>query len=1051
MRRFSIAAVAACLCLPLAAVAVARQGGPGGAGGPEWEDPRVFSVGEEPPHATLVPYPDAAAALAAGPSPFVRSLDGAWKFHWVRTPAERPADFYRPEFDVSGWRDIRVPSNWEMEGYGTPIYVNILYPFKRDAPRVMGEPPPDWTAYRERNPVGSYRRTFEVPAGWEGRRVFLVFGGVSSAFYVWVNGRRVGYSEDSRLPSEFDVTRHLRPGANVLAVEVYRWSDGSYLEDQDFWRMSGIFRTVRLVSRAPLHVRDFYARTVLDADYRDATLRLKVKVRNAAERPAAAAVEARLLDAAGRPVFRALTARADVPAGSEAALDFEQPVANPKKWSAEEPNLYTLLLTLRDSAGRAVEAVPWRVGFRSSEVRGGQLLFNGRPLILKGANRHEHDPDRGQVMTTEGMIQDIKLMKQHNLNAVRTSHYPNVEEWYELCDRYGLYVVDEANIESHGYGANEVQRVSDGEDFTAAHVARVAGTLERDKNHASIFTFSMGNEAGVGRNFEAARAWAKTNYPEFSLAYEPGDSRHADFFSPMYTKPQDLIPQWGRHGRGRPQFLIEYAHAMGNSVGNLQKYWTQIESHRQFQGGFIWDWVDQGLRRRGADGKEFWAYGGDYGDVPNDGNGGDGLVLPDRRVQPELYEVKKVYQFVAVEPADLAAGRVRVRNKYLFRDLSFLRATWELEEDGAVVQRGTLRPLKVAPGTSREVALGLRRPRPKPGAEYFLKVTFALAADEPWAPRGHVVAWEQFAMPFQSPPAPEPAAASLPALKLTETPDAFTVAGERFTARFGRRSGALEAYEADGRRLLAGALAPNFWRAPIDNDRGNGMPKTLGVWREAGPRRTVKSVAAEQPSPGVVRVTSEATLPAGSSPYRNVYTVRGDGAIEVESHFTPGGELPVLPRFGMQLRVPGELASVEWFGRGPHENYWDRNTGAAVGRYRAPVDELFFPYMLPQESGNRTDVRWVSFTDRAGWGLKATGLPLLYFSAWHFAAEELERRKHPSEIVRSGDITVNLDYRQMGVGGDDSWGAWPHKEYQLPAQAYQYRFRLEPVRGRAGP
>ena len=1054
MRRFSNAVAAACLCLPLLAVALPPQEGRGGGGRPpDWEDPRVFSVGEEPPHATLVPYPEASAALRGGerPSPFVRPLDGRWKFHWVRTPEERPADFFRPEFDVAGWRDIRVPSNWEMEGYGTPIYLNILYPFKRDAPRVMGEPPENWTARRERNPVGSYRRTFEVPAEWAGRRVFLAFGGVNSAFYVWVNGERVGYSEDSRLPSEFDITRHLRPGANVLAVEVYRWSDGSYLEDQDFWRMSGIFRPVRLVSRAPLHVRDFYARTDLDLAYHDAQLKLRVKVRNAGAQASAATVEAALLDEARRPVFRALAKRLDVPAGSEAALDFEQKVLAPRKWSAEEPNLYTLLLTLKDAAGRVLEVIPWRVGFRESEIRNGQILFNGRPVILKGANRHEHDPDTGQVMTTEMMVRDIVLMKQHNLNAVRTSHYPNVEEWYELCDRYGLYVVDEANIESHGYGANEVQRVSDGEDFREAHVARVAGTIERDKNHASIFIFSLGNEAGAGRNFVAAREWAKSNYPEFNLAYESGESRHADVFSPMYTKPQDLITQWEKHGRGRPQYLVEYAHAMGNSVGNLQKYWTVVESHRQFQGGFIWDWVDQGLRKKDARGREFWAYGGDYGDFPNDGNGGDGLVLPDRRVQPELYEVKKVYQFVSTEPADLAAGRVRVRNKYLFRDLSFLRGTWELTEDGAVIQRGALPRLGIPAGVSRELTLGVRPPpRLKPGAEYFLKVTFALAADEPWAPKGHVVAWDQYAMPYQAPAAPARDGAQLPALRLNESADAYTVTGAGFSARFGRRSGALEAFEAGGRPLLSGALAPNFWRVPIDNDRGNQMPERLKVWREAGPKRKVEGVAAEQPAPGVVRVTARATLPAGSSPYTNVYTVYGDGAVEVESSFEPGGgDLPLLPRFGMQLRVPGELDTVEWFGRGPHENYWDRNTGAAVGVYRMRAEELFFPYMLPQESGNRTDVRWVSFTDRAGAGLRATGLPLLYFSAWPFTMEELERRRHPSEIERSGDLTVNLDYRQMGVGGDDSWGAWPHREYQLPAKPYHYKFRLEPVRGRA--
>jgi beta-galactosidase len=1051
MRRFSVVIiVAACLSLPLLILAQSQKD-MGTETPPDWENGRVFAINKEPAHATLVPYPNEGAALRADAqaSPFVRTLDGDWKFHWSPRPEERPTDFYKPEFDVRAWRDIRVPSDWEMVGYGTPIYSNITYPFKRDAPRVTEEPPPNWTAYKDRDPVGSYRRTFAVPMGWRGRQIFLTFGGVSSAFYVWLNGQRIGYSEDSRLPSEFDITRYLQPGANVLAVEVYRWSDGSYMEDQDFWRMSGIFRSVQLVARAPLFVEDFYARPTLDAAYRDAVLKLKVKVRNTAQQDAAVTVEAKLLDAARRPVFRALTAQTHVARESEATLDFEQAIANPLKWSAEVPNLYTLLITLKDAAGHVVETIPWRVGFRSSEIKDGQLLFNGKPIVIKGVNRHEFDPDRGQVVTTEMMIRDIKLMKQHNINAVRTSHYPNVPEWYDLCDRYGLYVLDEANIESHGYGANEEQRISTGEDFTAAHVARVSGTIERDKNHASIFIFSMGNEAGYGRNFVAARAWAKSHYPEFIISYEPGNSIHSDVFSPMYTPPDQLVSQWAKYGRSRPQFLVEYAHSMGNSDGDLPEYWQEIEAHRELHGGFIWDWVDQGLRKRGANGREFWAYGGDFGDFPNDDNFcTNGLVLPDRTPHPTILEVKKVYQFVKVEPVDLAAGRVRIRNKYLFRDLSFLRGTWELTEDGMIIERGDLPRLTVAPGAAQELPLGVRRPQLKPGAEYFLKITFALAADAPWAQKGHVVAWDQFELPYQSPPVAARAVAALAPLKLTESATDFTVAGAHFTARFGKQSGALEAYEADGRQLLAGALGPNFWRAPTDNDRGNGMPERLRVWRDAGARRTVNGVTAEQTAPQVARVTALATLPAGAAKYRNTYTVFGDGSIEVESALTPTGELPLLPRFGVQLRVPGEFGAVEWYGRGPQENYWDRNSGAAVGRYAMTVDELFFPYIEPQESGNRTDVRWVAFTNRAGSGLRAVGLPLLYFSAWHFPLEELERRKHPSEIIRADDITVNLDYRQMGVGGDDSWGAWPHKEYRLPAQPYQYKFRLEPVRGR---
>lgn len=1022
---------------------------------PDWENPRVFNINKEPAHATFVPYPDqlsarrGAVAFAPGAaqverSAFVRSLNGMWKFHWVKHPSARPADFYKPEYDVSAWKEIKVPSNWELEGYGTPIFLNIQYPFKREAPSVMGEPPKDWTTYDERNPVGSYRRTFPVPAEWVGRETFLVLRGVNSACYVWVNGQKVGYSEDSRLPAEFNLTRYVRPGENTLAVEVYRFSDGSYLEDQDFWRLSGMFRDVELVSRARVHVRDFYARTNLDAHYLDAQLTLNVKVRNAGASVQQVSLEAELFDARGTIVGAPAVVAGSAPAGGEVSLDLVRSVANPRKWSAEEPNLYTLVLTLKDSRRQVLESIPWRLGFRSSEIRNGQILVNGRPVVIKGVNRHEHDPDLGHVTTRERMIEDIVLMKRYNINAVRTSHYPNTEAWYELCDEYGLYVQDEANIESHGYGANEKQRISEGEDFTEAHVDRVRRMIERDKNHASVFLFSLGNEAGWGRNFEAARSWVKTNHPEVVLVYEAGASVHSDAFNPMYTKPQEIAPYYERKGAGKPFYLVEYAHALGNSVGNLKEYWDVIESRPEFQGGFIWDWVDQVFRKKTSDGREFWAYGGDYGDKPNDGNGGDGLVFADRRVQPELEEVKKVYQYIKVEPVDLAAGRVRVRNKHIFSDLSFVDGTWELAENGTVVGRGKVPRLRTAAGQVEDVTLSLLRPVLKSGAEYLLKVTFALSGDTPWAGKGHIVAWDQFAIPYELPAAPARVTATTPRVTVSETADAVTLRGSRFLARIGKASGALEAYEFDGRPLIAGPLGPNFWRAPIDNDRGNKMATKLGVWRTAAAERKVTNVAVERLGPGPARVIVEASLPAGSST-RTSFTVYGHGVIEVESALTTGGEVPELPRVGMQMLIPGEFRTVEWYGRGPHETYWDRRTGAAIGKYRSSVDELWTPYVQPQETGNRTDVRWVTFTNSSGVGLRAVGLPELYFSAWPFRMSELERAKHAAEIRPSREITVNLDYRQMGIGGDDSWGAWPHPEYRLTRKQYEYRFYLEPV------
>lgn len=1048
MRRFFFAVTLLLACASV--LAQARQSDP-----PDWENPRVFNINKEPAHATFVPYPDEPSArrgvLAFAPgaapapgSPYVLSLNGRWKFNWVKEPAARPVDFYKPEFDVSAWKEIRVPANWEFEGYGTPIFLNIIYPFKRDAPKVMGEPPRDWTTFAERNPVGSYRRTFNVPAAWAGRETFLVLRGVNSACYVWVNGQKVGYSEDSRLPAEFNITKYVRPGENVVAVEVYRFSDGSYLEDQDFWRLSGIFRDVELVSRAPLHIRDFYARTQLDAQYRDARLNVNAKVRNAGASVGKVTLQARLFDSKGSAVGAPVSAEGTAPSGGEVSLELSQSVTDPLKWSAEEPNLYTLVLTLKDSRGRVLEVVPWRLGFRTSEIKNGQILVNGRPVVIKGVNRHEHDPDLGQVTTREMMLKDVLLMKRYNINAVRTSHYPNDERWYQLCDEYGLYVQDEANIESHGYGSNDRQRVSDGEDFTDAHVERVRRMVERDKNHASIFLFSLGNEAGWGRNLAAAYAWVKQNYPELVVVYEGGASVHSDAFNPMYTKPQNLVKYWEQKGAGKPFYLVEYAHALGNSVGNLQEYWTVLESRANFHGGFIWDWVDQTFRKKTADGRDLWAYGGDYGDRPNDGNGGDGLVFADRRVQPELEEVKKVYQYISAEAADRNSGHIRVRNKHLFSDLSYVEGAWELTEDGAVIQRGRLPRLRTAAGQSETLTLPVRRPAVKPGSEYDLKVTFALAADTLWAKKGHVVAWDQF-REFGLRDVAAPDAAAMPELSVAETADAVVLRGPRFLARVGKTIGALEAYEVDGRPLVAGPLAPNYWRAPLDNDRGNQMAKRLGVWRTAAAERRVTRVFVERLGAGAARVTAEAALPPEGSKARTSFTVYGSGVIEVASALSPAAGAPELPRVGMQLLIPGEFRNVEWYGRGPHETYSDRKTGAAVGIYRSTVEELWTPYAEPQENGNRTDVRWVAFTNAAGTGLRAVGLQTISFSAWPFAMSELERAKHSAEIRMSREITVNLDHLQMGVGGDDSWGAQPHAEYRLPAKAYEYRFRLEPV------
>jgi beta-galactosidase len=1008
----------------------------------DWENPHVCGINKEPPHCTLLPYPDVQSAPAGTreASPFFKLLNGAWKFHWVCKPADRPIDFYRPEYDVSRWDDIHVPSNWQMEGYGTPIYLNSPYPFEKNPPFIQ----------HDYNPVGSYRTEFEIPDTWRGRQVFLHFDGVESAFYLWVNGQKVGYSQGSRTPAEFNITNYLEPGPNVLAVEVYRWSDGSYLECQDFWRLSGIFRDVYLFSTPSLHIRDFEIKTDLDERCKNAALTVTTRIRNySGEMFNNASVEVSLLDAEGKAVREKTLLHGSAPelqSGSEAVIEMKTEVDSPHKWTAETPYLYTVLLTLKDAAGTLLEVERCNFGFRKVEIKGGQLLVNGVPILVKGVNRHEHDPLTGHYVSLDSMIRDIEIMKRHNINTVRTSHYPDDPKWYDLCDRYGIYLIDEANIESHGMGYRPDVTLGNNPEWKEAHLDRAVRMVERDKNHPSVIFWSMGNEAGDGCNFEAISEWMHRRDPSRPVHYERALLKpHVDIYSPMYMPIEGLLA-YVEKPQTRPLILCEYAHAMGNSVGNLQDYWDVFEREPQLQGGCIWDWVDQALLKRTSDGREFFAYGGDFGDTPNDGNFlCNGLVQPDRTPNPHLLEVKKVYQYVKAEPVDLAAGIIRVCNKYDFRYLDFLDLSWELSADGVVVQSGSLPPLDLAPKATVEAKIPFTRPDPQPGTDYHLKILFSLANDEPWAEKGYIVAWDQFQLPCESQPLPEVDVDTMPELTLRETDKVYAVAGEEFSIAVSKADGSLESFTFRGRELLARSLTPNFWRAPTDNDVGNRMPYRQSVWRTAGPDRKLVGLTAEQPSPQTVRITADFLLPAGKSDYRIVYTAYGSGDVVVDCSFAPGMELIDLPRYGMQAAVPAALDSMEWYGRGPHESYRDRLTGAAVGRYAGKVEDQFHKYVRPQETGNKTGVRWIALRNADGFGLLAVGMPLLEVSAWPFSMSDLESAAHPFELPRRDFITINLDYGQMGVGGDDSWGARPHPQYTLPAQPYSYRFRLTPI------
>lgn len=1038
MKRLTSAMLAGGLCLALfASIQLSAA--------VEWLDPQVNKINTVAPHSSLMPYPDEATALKATrqASPFHQSLNGNWKFNWVPKPADRPVDFFKPDFDVSAWKEIPVPSNWQMQGYDIPIYTNVPYPFPANPPMIP----------ENRNPVGSYRTEFTIPDGWNGRQVFIVFDGVESAFYLWINGQKVGYSEDSRTPAEFDLTSYLKPGKNILAAEVYRWCDGSYLEDQDFWRMSGIFRDVYLFSAPKVHVRDFYVRADLDDQYKDAVLKIRAKVRNYGNEAGDHTVEAALVNLDGSPVSPAVTMSGktgSIAAGKENVLELEAKVVNPKKWTAETPNLYRVLLTLKDAAGKVVEVQQCAFGFRKIEIKNAQLLVNGVAIYVKGVNRHEHDTLTGHTLTEESMIRDIKLMKQNNINTVRTCHYPDYPRWYELCDEYGLYLIDEANVESHGMGYDAKSLAKD-PSWMKAHMERNIAMVERDKNHPSVIIWSYGNEAGDGVNFEAVAKWIKENEPTRPRHYErAGLAPHTDIYCPMYARIEQMVA-YAKSNPYRPLIQCEYAHAMGNSVGNFQDYWDAIEAYPALQGGSIWDWVDQGLLKVDDKGRRWYAYGGDFGDKPNDDNFCcNGLVQADRKPNPHLAEVKKVYQYVKVTPVDLLAGKVKVRNKYAFVTLDFLDVFWELAEDGQVIQKGTLPRLNLAAGKEQELTIPFAKPQLNPAREYWLKVGFTLGDTTLWADKGHLLAWDQYQVPFEVKEGIFSSAVEvimMPVLTVEETSEIIRVVGGDLKVVVGKQSGAIESYQYKGKELIAKPLMPNFWRALTDNDDGNRAIGRLGVWKNAGPNRKVTNVKVTgSGSPiRVVKITADATLPAGDSNWENTYLIYGNGDIIVDSSFTPGSKLPELPRLGLQGAIPKEFDTMTWYGRGPQENYWDRNTGAAVGQYSGKIEDLCHDYVKPQENGNRTEVRWVAWTNAAGEGIMAVGLPLLSVSSWTYTQENLEQAMHINNLPREDFITVNLDYKQTGVGGDDSWGAKPHTQYTLWPQNYSYMFCLRPV------
>jgi beta-galactosidase len=1029
----------------------------------EWQNVAVTNVNRMPMRASAFAYET--QALAEGrkkeKSAYFQSLNGAWKFKWVENPSLRPEGFYKDSFDVSGWDNFQAPANWEFNNtgqtYGYPIYVNHPFEFgapysKLDPSKLVENIPSDY------NPVGAYRRTFTIPASWSGRQVFIHLGAVKSAFYIWINGQYVGYSEDSKLAAEFDITPCLRAGENTVALEVYRWSIGSYLECQDFWRISGIERDVYLYATPTLDVRDFKVVSSLDESYKNGIFNLSVEVNNYAlkqneQAGARVSVQAEVVDADGK---RVVDMRVDCPATERRkTCTLVARVPDVKAWSAETPHLYTLYITLRDADGKTLEVIPTRVGFRTVEIKNAQVLVNGQPVLFKGVNRHEHDPRTAHVISEADMRKDIELMKQLNVNAVRTCHYPSDPLFYELCDEYGIYVCDEANIESHGLYYSLDKSLGNNYRWLAAHLDRVMRMYERDKNYPCVTFWSLGNEAGNGYNFYNAYMALKKTDPTRPVQYERAVHEwNTDIYVPQYPSPKSF--RWyAENLPDRPMISSEYAHAMGNSLGNFKEYWEVIEdpSCPTLQGGFIWDWIDQGLQVT-RNGKTFYAYGGDFepesvfAEKGNDRNFLiNGVVNPDRIPNPGAYEVKKVYQNIGTALASKQRYEVEVKNKSYFRDLSSYYLSWELLENGQPVQSGRVENLNAAPQQTAKIKLPVTYTLQPSGKEYFLNVRYKLKAAEPFLPKDFEVADEQFALSGFVAPAFTPSQAPV---KATQTEKEWTGKGKNFSVTFDLENGLIKSYTYNGQKLIgSGGGQACFWRAMVDNDHGANLNSTLNVWRDAGKAEpTTVTVAREGEA---YKIVAEKSLLNGDAKLTQTYTVDGSGTIAVANSFEKiKGEYPMMPKFGAGFVVPKQYSNLTYYGRGPWENYIDRSYSANVGLYKSTVDEQFFPYVRPQENGNKTDVRWLALTDKKGKGLKITGKLPMEFSALFYSINDLDpeqnrKQYHSGELTKRNEIYLNVNCRQMGVGGINSWGALPLEQYRLKYGSYRYEYLIQPI------
>ena len=1002
----------------------------------EWRNPEINAVNRAPMHTNYFAFENADAAKKANKkqSTNYMTLNGTWKFNWVKDADSRPTDFWKTGFNDKGWDDLQVPAVWELNGYGDPIYVNVGYAWRN---QFQNNPPEVPT---ENNHVGSYRREIVVPASWNGKDIIAHFGSVTSNMYLWVNGRYVGYSEDSKLEAEFDLTPYLKPGQkNLIAFQVFRWCDGSYLEDQDFFRYSGVGRDCYLYARNKKRIQDIRVTPDLDAAYQNGSLSINLDLKGSGK------VDLELVDTQGKQVATATANKSGL---------VTMNVENPKKWSAETPYLYTLRASMQGSN----EVIPVKVGFRKIELKGDQILVNGKAVLFKGADRHEMDPDGGYVVSPERMLQDIQIMKQFNLNAVRTCHYPDDNLWYDLCDQYGIYVVAEANIESHGMGYGD-KTLAKNPSYKKAHLERNQRNVQRGFNHPSIIFWSLGNEAGDGPNFEQCYKWIKAEDPSRACQYEQARQKeHTDIFCPMYYDYNGMEKYGQRTDATKPLIQCEYAHAMGNSQGGFKEYWDLIRKYPNLQGGFIWDFVDQSCRWKGKDGVMIYAYGGDFNrfDASDNNFCDNGLISPDRVPNPHMYEVGYFYQNIWTTPADLSKGEVNVFNENFFRDLSAYYMEWQVLKDGKIIRTGRVDDLKIAPQETAKITLNIGKTCTC--KEWLLNVSYKLKNREGLLPAGFTVAKNQLTLNDYKAPSMD--------LKNVETTNVATVVpqiidnqyhylivkGNNFVAEFNKQNGYLSKYAVDGTEMLkeGAALTPNFWRAPTDNDMGAGLQNKYAAWKNPGLKLVSLNSKTENDQ---IVVNAEYDMKNVSAKLYLTYVINNEGAIKVTQKMTADKNATVSPmfRFGMQMQMPKCFETVEYYGRGPVENYSDRNHSTDLGIYRQSVDEQFYSYIRPQETGTKTDIRWWKQLNAGGNGLKVVGDAPFSASALHYTICSLDDgeqkdQRHSPEVQKADLTNLIIDKAQMGLGCVNSWGALPLPQYMLPYGDYEFTFILTPVK-----